>query len=92
LGVSLPPLLEGRETPNNLEEIVESVEVLGRISMEDYGVVYASAGCLPDSEGFEFVGTLEQCELWIVENLEEFVRPEVEHDLYELSIVMIEGV
>tara|TARA_R110000824_G_scaffold28568_1_gene95811 strand:+ start:745 stop:999 length:255 start_codon:yes stop_codon:yes gene_type:complete len=81
LGVSLPPLLEGRETPNNLEEIVE-----------DYGVVYASAGCLPDSEDFEFVGTLEQCELWIVENLEEFVRPDYEHDLYELSIVMIEGV
>ena len=58
--------------------------------MTDYCVVYASAGCLPDSEEYEFVGTLEECELWIAENQQEFVRPEVEHDLYELSIAEVE--
>jgi hypothetical protein len=51
-----------------------------------YAVWYASAGCLPDSDSPEFVGTLEDCEAFVAENASEYERPEVQHDLYSLSI------
>lgn len=51
-----------------------------------YCVWYASAGCLPDSEYPEFVVTLNECEQWIVDNAEDYVRPDVVHDLYSLSV------
>ncbi len=51
-----------------------------------FAVWYASAGCLADSEFPEFVGTLEECENWLEENRDDFKRPDVEHDLYSLSI------
>ena len=51
-----------------------------------YAVWYASAGCLPDSEYPEFIGTEQECEQWIVENEEDYKRPYVQHDLYSLSI------
>lgn len=57
----------------------------------NYAVIYASAGCLPDSEYPEFVGTYEQCEEFISENASEYERPEVEHDLYGLEIVEVES-
>lgn len=51
-----------------------------------YCVWYASAGCISDSEYPEFVGTLNECEQWIVDNAEDYVRPYVTHDLYSLSV------
>lgn len=51
-----------------------------------YAVWYASAGCLPDSEYPEFVGTEKECEAFIAENAHDYERPEVEHDLYSLTI------
>lgn len=51
-----------------------------------YCVWYASAGCIPDSEYPEFVGTLAECESWITDNADDYVREWVEHDLYSLSI------
>jgi len=54
-------------------------------------VIYASAGCIPDSEYPEFVGTLLECEDFIQEYASEYERPEVEHDLYSLDIVEIES-
>lgn len=55
-----------------------------------YAVTYASAGCIPDSEYPEFVGTYEECEAFIAEYAHEYERPDVEHDLYSLSIDEIE--
>ena len=51
-----------------------------------YAVWYASAGCLSDSGYPEFIGTMEECEAYIEENAHEYERPEVQHDLYSLSI------
>lgn len=51
-----------------------------------YAVIYASAGCLPDSEYPEFYGTLSDCEEFIRDHADEYVRPDVEHDLYSLVI------
>lgn len=51
-----------------------------------HAVWYASAGCLPDSEHPEFVGTEKECEKFIEENSSEYERPDTEHDLYSLSI------
>ena len=56
------------------------------MTIDQYAVWYASAGCLPESEFPEFIGTFEECEKWIAENEEDFKRPDVEHDLYSLSI------
>lgn len=54
--------------------------------MNQYAVWYASAGCLPDNDGPEFEGTLEECEAWVAENAVEYDRPWVKHDLYNLWI------
>jgi hypothetical protein len=51
-----------------------------------FAVWYASAGCLPDSDSPEFVGSLQECQNWIEENEDDYVRPDVQHDLYALSI------
>ena len=51
-----------------------------------YAVWYASAGCIPDSEYPEFVGSEEECEAFIAEHKSEYDRREVEHDLYSLTI------
>ena len=55
-----------------------------------YAVWYASAGCLPDSEWPEFVGTLAECEAWAAEYADHYRRPEVAHDLYGLTIAPID--
>ena len=52
-----------------------------------FAVFYASAGCLPDSDLPEYVGTREQCERWMDEHADGYVRPDVEHDLYDLILV-----
>lgn len=54
---------------------------------EAFAVFYASAGCLPDSDSPEFVGTLQECEAWVAENASDYERPDVQHDLYSLEIV-----
>lgn len=51
-----------------------------------YAVWYAAAGCLPDGDGPEFVGTLDECRDWLEANEWEYERPGVAHDLYSLSI------
>lgn len=51
-----------------------------------YAVWYASAGCLPDSPYPEAVGSLEECQNFILEHAQDYARPDVEHDLYSLSI------
>lgn len=55
-----------------------------------YAVIYASAGCLPDSEFPEFVGTYDECVQFVQENGHDYERPEVEHDLYALEIVDVD--
>lgn len=55
-----------------------------------YAVIYASAGCLPDSDFPEFYGTLEECEEFIRTYADDYARPEVEHDLYSLEVVEME--
>ena len=52
-----------------------------------FAVIYASAGCLPDSDDVEFYGSLEECERFIEANADESVREDVTHDLYGLEIV-----
>lgn len=53
-----------------------------------YAVIYCSAGCLPDSDQPEFVGTLSECELWVDRNARDYHRPDVTHDLYGLEIIL----
>ena len=55
-----------------------------------HAVIYCSAGCLPDSDYPEFVGTLSECEDYIETYAHEYERPEVEHDLYRLEIIQVE--
>lgn len=55
-----------------------------------YAVIYASAGCLPDSDYPEFFGTMEECETFIRDNGADYVRDDVQHDLYALEIVEVE--
>tara|TARA_R110000765_G_scaffold313812_2_gene406767 strand:+ start:1938 stop:2105 length:168 start_codon:yes stop_codon:yes gene_type:complete len=54
-----------------------------------YVVIYSSAGCLPDSDEPEFEGTLDECEAWIVDNEQEYLRPETDHDLYSLELIPV---
>jgi hypothetical protein len=37
-----------------------------------YAVWYASAGCLPDGDGPEFVGTEEACEAFVQDHADEY--------------------
>lgn len=41
--------------------------------IDQYAVWYASVGCLPDSEGPDFTGSLEDCEAWIASQVAEGV-------------------
>jgi len=50
-----------------------------------YAVWYAAAGCLPDGDGPEFTGSLEECQDWVEANGGDYVR-DTPHDLYSLSI------
>ncbi len=51
-------------------------------------VWYASAGCLPDTDEPEFVGTLAECSEWAaLENAKLEADPaRSEHDLYSYSV------
>lgn len=56
-----------------------------------YAVWYASVGCLPDSCEPEYIAdTFEEARAWIEANSHDYERPEVENDLYRLSIDTIE--
>lgn len=55
-----------------------------------HAVIYASAGCIPDSDYPEFVGTYKECVDFINRNAEDYERPWVEHDLYSLDIIEYE--
>ena len=37
----------------------------------------------------EFEGTFDECEAWIVDNEQEYLRPETDHDLYSLEIISV---
>jgi hypothetical protein len=54
-----------------------------------FAVIYASAGCLPDSDAVEFYGSADECEAWIEANAEDYERPDVTHDLYSLEIIEV---
>jgi len=56
-----------------------------------FAVWYESAGCIPDSEYPEFVGSQEECYDWVLAHQKEYLRPEVQHDLYYLSVCEYEG-
>lgn len=56
--------------------------------MQNYAVIYCAAGCMPDSDYPEFVGTLSECERWIDRNAHTYRRPEVTHDTYGLEIIV----
>ena len=51
-----------------------------------YAVWYHAAGCLPDSDEPEFIGTEDECIEWVDENATQYERPDVTHDTYGLSI------
>lgn len=51
-----------------------------------HAVWYAAAGCIPDCEYPEFVGTEEECYDWILANQADYKRPDVQHDTYYLSV------
>ncbi len=52
-----------------------------------FAVIYCSAGCLPDNDDVEFIGTLTECEDWVDAHAEEYARPDVLHDLYGLEVI-----
>ena len=52
-------------------------------------VIYVCAGCLPDSDDVEFYGTAEECEAWVAANRQDYERPDVTHDLYDLEIMEV---
>jgi len=54
-----------------------------------FAVIYASAGCLPDTDSVEFYGSAEECEAWVEANAEDYERPDVLHDLYGLEIIEV---
>ena len=55
---------------------------------EQFAVWWASAGCLPDSDEPEFVGSLAECERYVADDPDGFrlSRIQVEYDLYSFSI------
>ena len=53
--------------------------------MRQYGVIWCSAGCLPDSDEFEFVGSYEECAQWA--RTAELPEELPEHNLYQFEIV-----
>ena len=55
-----------------------------------YAVIYASAGCVPDSDFPEFEGTYDECVAFVADNADDYIREDVEHDLYSLEIVDVE--
>jgi len=59
--------------------------------MSTWAVWYSAAGCIPDTDEPEFIGTVEECEEWITQNAHEFDRPDVTHDTYSLSISEVES-
>ena len=57
-----------------------------RMKSTTWAAWYHSLGCLPDSDEPEFVGTFEEVADFISRERHNYLRPEVEHDLYVLSI------
>lgn len=53
-----------------------------------HAVWYHSAGCLPDGDGPEFEGSLEECVRWVEAWAHEYVS-DAEHNLYSLYIEKI---
>jgi len=54
-----------------------------------FAVIYASAGCLPDTDSVEFYGSGDECEAWVEANAKDYERPGVTHDLYSLEIIEV---
>ena len=54
-----------------------------------YAVIYSSAGCLPDNDEPEYQGSLTECEDWVMDNSQDYLRPGVSHDLYMLEIIPV---
>lgn len=58
---------------------------------QTFAVWYASAGCLPDSDHPEYVGTFDECLAWARENVADYLRPDTVHDAYGLVIDEYDG-
>lgn len=56
-----------------------------------HAVWYAASGCIPDCDYPEFIGTQEECYDWVIANQRDYVRPDVQHDTYFLSVSEYEG-
>jgi hypothetical protein len=54
-----------------------------------YAVIYSSVGCLPDNDEPEYLGSLAECESWVMDNSQDYLRPGVDHDLYMLEIIPV---
>lgn len=50
-----------------VEDAISCAHCNRRIAGTLYGVVWAAAGCLSDSEGFEFTGSFGECEAYITD-------------------------
>ncbi len=51
-----------------------------------YAVWWSSAGCLPDSDGPVFVGTLQECETYVETDPDDYQEGLGVHNLYGFSI------
>ena len=60
-----------------------------RQGVKMYAVIYSSAGCLPDNDEPEYQGSLTECEDWVMDNSQDYLRPGVSHDLYMLEIIPV---
>jgi len=56
-----------------------------------YAVIYGQAGCVPDTDYPEFVGTLQECQDFIRNEAPNYERRDVEHDLYALEILELDN-
>jgi hypothetical protein len=72
-----------------LSEAVDRNTNQPRKEVTMYAVIYSSAGCLPDNDEPEYEGSLAECEAWIMDNEQDYLRPGVAHDLYMLEIIPV---
>ncbi len=57
------------------------------IRQPQYAVIWASAGCLPDSEEPAFVGSMKECEEYIETDPDGYTDNLSEHNLYSFDII-----
>ena len=47
------------------------------------------SGSYRDYEEPEYEGSLAECEEWVMDNSQDYLRPGVDHDLYMLEIIPV---